>query len=386
MAMPSAERPGWTFMEDGVVFAMFNHQGSPRGGDEFVAPNWWMGMFAHDAGRGSFRVSTMFSLDPATVGADGYREILQVGEAYRGRPLVDRQHPHDFLMQLAGIYRTPVSTSTSVTVAGAVAGEPALGPVAFMHRASASELPLAPLSHHTFDSTHIAFGVFTAAIGRGPWTIETSVFNAREPDEHRWDVDFGRLDSASGRIWYKPNEEWSFQVSTGHLVDPEELEPGNIQRTTASASWTRVDARGLTAMTSGYGINATSHGRRQAVFVEGIRRRDPLAVFGRVEFVQVETNLLSEPPPPTLESRSLVAAFTAGAGRDVLRLNGFEGAVVGAVTAYRVPEVLRSAYGSHPLSVQVVFRVRLPSRGHGRMWNMTMTSPMMTSMHSHPGG
>jgi hypothetical protein len=68
---------------------------------------------------------------------------------------------------------------------------PPLGPVAFMHRASADENPTAPLSHHNFDSTHIAFGVVTAAVDHGPWVLEGSVFNGREPDENRWDVGMG---------------------------------------------------------------------------------------------------------------------------------------------------------------------------------------------------
>ena len=187
MAMPS----GWQFMQDGVVFAEFNHQGGPRGGNEFGAPNWWMGMASRETSRGRLTLTSMFSLDPATVGKAGYREIFQAGEALNGRPLIDRQHPHNLFMQLAAIWRVPINTSTGLTLAGAPVGEPALGPVAFMHRASAADNPTAPLSHHTFDSQHISFGVVTAAVDHGPFVIEGSVFNGREPDENRWDIDFG---------------------------------------------------------------------------------------------------------------------------------------------------------------------------------------------------
>src|SRR5690349_19433201 len=181
----------------------------------------------------------MLSLDPATVGQDGYREIFQAGEALDGRPLIDRQHPHDLFMQLAAIWRVPVTDAVGFTLAGGPAGEPALGPVAFMHRASAADNPTAPLGHHTFDSTHIAFGVVTAAVDRAPFVVEGSVFNGREPDQNRWDFDFGRLDSFSGRLWYRPNEEWELQASSGRLASPEELDPGHdVIRSTASASWT----------------------------------------------------------------------------------------------------------------------------------------------------
>ena len=197
---------GWQFMRDGVVFGEYNHQGSPRGGNEFVVPNWWMGMAARSVGGGPLTFTSMLSLDAATVGKDGYREIFQVGETLDGAPIVDRQHPHDLFMQLAASWRIPITGSTGFTMAGGPVGEPALGPVAFMHRASASDNPFAPLSHHTFDSTHLAFGVVTAAVDHGRWLVEGSVFNGREPDEHRWDFDLGALDSVSGRVWFRPTD------------------------------------------------------------------------------------------------------------------------------------------------------------------------------------
>src|SRR5438067_8816917 len=114
MTMPMDS--GWTFMQDGVVFAVLNHQGSDRGGTELVAPNWWMGMASRETAQGRFTLTSMFSLDPAAVGRDGYREIFQAGEALDGRPLVDRQHPHDFFMQLAAVWRMPVTDSVGLTL------------------------------------------------------------------------------------------------------------------------------------------------------------------------------------------------------------------------------------------------------------------------------
>src|SRR5204863_2340833 len=172
-------------MHDGVIVGLFHHQGSPRGGDELKAPNWWMEMASRRIGRGRLTLTGMFSLDPATVGKAGYREIFQVGEALNGVPLIDHQHPHDLFMQLAATWRVPITTRTGFTIAGGPVGEPALGPIAFMHRPSASDNSVAPLSHHVFDSTHISFGVVTAAVDHGPWTIEGSVFNGREPDDNR---------------------------------------------------------------------------------------------------------------------------------------------------------------------------------------------------------
>ena len=370
---------GWQFMQDGVLFAEFNHQGSPRGGDQFVAPNWWMGMASRGTSHGHFTFISMLSLDPATVGKAGYREIFQAGEALNGRPLIDRQHPHDLFMQLAAVWRLPLNASTGFTIAGGPAGEPALGPVAFMHRASAADNPTAPLSHHTFDSTHIAYGVVTAAIDHGPFVLEGSVFNGREPDENRWDFDFGRLDSVSGRLWFKPTPEWEFQVSTGHLISPEQLEPGNIERTTASASWTQRNASDISSVTVGYGQNATDHGTRHAVFVEGSRHVGPNTLYGRFEGLQVETALLQTDlvlEGPLADVKDPVFAYTAGGVRDVWHVHGFEGGFGADVTFYGVPQSLQPAYGTHPVSLHVFFRLRAPAGSMGHMWNMRMSQPM----------
>ncbi len=392
------ESAGWQFMRDGVIFGMFNRQGGPRGGHEFRVPNWWMGMGTRTVGSSRLTLTAMFSLDPATVGKRGSREIFQVGEAVDGVPLIDRQHPHDLFMQLAAVWRLPINEHTGFTIAGGPAGEAALGPVAFMHRASAAENPLAPLSHHTFDSTHIAYGVVTAAIDHGPWVLEGSLFNGREPDEQRWDFDFGALDSLSTRVWFRPNGQWEFQASTGHLTDPEELEPGTVQRTTVSGSWFKKDDVDFTAVTVGYGVNAAHETMRHAVFGEVTRRVGSSSFFGRVEVRQSETAVLvtGRSPratttagvtiPPTCPSlvhcveidplrRDAVGAITLGGVRDVFTTRGFEGGLGAAVTLYAVPDVLTATHGTHPVSFQVFFRLRPPADKMGRMWNMRMSQP-----------
>lgn len=373
-------------MQDGALFGVVNHQGGPRGGDEFRAPNWWMGMTSREAGSSRLTFTTMFSLDPLTSGRSGYGEIFQVGEALDGRPLVDRQHPHDFVMQLAAVWRRPITESTGFTLAGGPAGEPALGPVAFMHRASAAEYPFATLSHHTFDSTHIAYGVVTAAIDRGPLAIEGSVFNGREPDDHRWDIDFGALDSVSARAWYRPTSEWELQASAGRLVDPEELEPGIVRRATASASWLRRMDADFSAATIGYGVNVTEHGTRHAVFAEGTHHAGANSLFLRMEALQVETSkLLADAFPidhEDAERTDTVGAVTIGGVRDILRWRGVEGGLGAAATFYAVPAALERTHGRRPVSFQVFFRLRPPAAG--RMWNMRMAQPLVGhTMHKH---
>jgi hypothetical protein len=380
--MKMDEGPGWQLMQDAIVFAEFNHQSGPRGGDEFVVPNWWMGMASRKMPRGQLTFTAMLSLDPATVGKSGYRELFQAGEALDGRPLIDRQHPHDFFMQLAAVWRLPLTAGTGLTLAGGPVGEPALGPVAFMHRASAADNPTAPLGHHTFDSTHIAFGVVTAGVDHGPWIAEGSIFNGREPDEDRWNIEAGRLDSFSGRLWYRPTPRWEMQISKGHLKKPEALEPGNINRTTGSVSWTKQAGANFSAVSAAFGRNDTSHGSRNAFFLEGTRHVGLNTIYSRFEAVQTETAILLADRAvdgPAAQAKDPVFALTIGAVRDVLRLSGYEGGFGADVTWYGAPDSLQGAYGKHPFGLRLFFRLRPPAGAMGRMLNMWMSEPMQGS-------
>ena len=373
---PAASTSQWHVMQDAMVYGLFNHQDGPRGGDELRVPNWWMGMFSRKVKSSDLTINTMFSLDALTVGKKGYRELFQVGEAFEGRPLIDYQHPHDLFMQLAVVWRIPVGAKTGFTLAGGPSAEPAIGPVAFMHRASAIENPMSPLSHHTFDSTHIAFGVVTGAIDHGSWTLEGSVFNGREPDEDRWDFDFGAMDSYAGRLWFRPREQWEFQVSSARLKSPEELGHGNIVRTTASGSWLKRDGDNFTAMTAAYGVNNGEDVNRHSVLLEATKRVGSFSAYGRLEFVEVETGVLLEDHSVEHSVKDTVAAVTLGAVRELPRWRRLESGISTAVTFYGVPDSLKPTHGKRPVSFQVFLRIRPAAGAMGRMWNMHMIKPM----------
>jgi hypothetical protein len=381
-----SQTPGWRLVQDGVITGVFNHQGGPRGGEEFFASNWWMGMLLREHGRHEFGVNVMLSLDPWSVGKSGYREIFQVGEELEGKPLVDRQHPHDLFMQLAASWRTALTTTTSLVLAGGPVGEPTLGPVAFMHRPSAAGLVLAPLGHHTFDSTHLSFGVVSAAVERGRWVFEGSIFNAREPDDDRWDIDTGALDSVAGRVWFRPSNELEVQFSTGHLNEPERLIPGDAIRTTSSIALFRRDKAGFAAGTFGYGVNAAHGERRHGLFGEFTIEHDANSFFGRVDVQQVETSTLitGEVPGETTHlDPATVTAVTIGGARRLFTWRGYEAAIGAALTLYGVPDILKPTHHERPVSSQVFLRLRLPAGPMGRMWNMRMSQGhSMTAAHT----
>jgi hypothetical protein len=371
----------WSTSVDGQAFVTFNRQGGPRGDTEVRSQNWMMGMASRRVGSGTLTLSGMVSAEPLTVGLAGYSEILQEGEAYHSLQVTDRQHPHDLLMQAAAGWQVPATERTTFTVVAAPVGEAALGPVAFMHRPSNGENPSAPLSHHVFDSTHIVSGVLLGRIDRGLFSVEGSVFRGREPDEDRYDVDFGALDSWSTRVWLRPAPAWTIQASYGFLHEPEQLEPGNQRRTNASVSWFRERESNYSAITAAVGWTNRPYSTVHATLLEATHHRGRMSFYGRFEDRTVETEILLFPEivhrPHPGELIDPIRALTAGTVGDIWRVNALSLGVGADVAFYQLPPFLQITHEAHPVSFHVFLRIARASLA-GRMWNSTMAS--------HPGG
>jgi len=70
--------------------------------------------------------------------------------------------------------------------------------------------------------------------------IEASGFHGREPDDFRWDINQGKIDSWSTRLTLQPGKNWSGQYSYAWITSPEALFPIEDQeRMTASAMYNR---------------------------------------------------------------------------------------------------------------------------------------------------
>ncbi len=235
---------GWDLMAHGVIFADYNQQGGPRGEGKAESVNWGMLMEQHKWGLGTILFRQMFSAESLTSPHPGFPELFQTGETYHGIGLVDHQHPHNVFAELSLTYTVPLNEKISWEFYGGPSAEPALGPVTYLHRASAAELPMAPLGHHLQDSTHTSFGVVTTGFIIERVKLEGSAFNGREPNEERWSIQPGPLDSWSGRASVAPSRDWTAQYSVGRLEHPEALEPGSQWRQTASVSYDRPLAEG----------------------------------------------------------------------------------------------------------------------------------------------
>ena len=373
MSMLMTERAGWRLMFHANGFLADIQQTSPRGGDKLFSTNWVMPMAERRLGPGSLTLRAMLSLEPATITDREYPLLFQQGETAYGRPIVDGQHPHNFFMELAALYDLPLGEKTLVSAYYAPVGDPALGPTAYPHRASASENPVAPLGHHQQDSTHIAGNVATVALTHGMVRLEASGFQGQEPDEHRWEIAPGAMDSWSARLTVAPWRYWTGQYSFGRLHAPEALFPNeDQQRMTASVMLDRPWPSGNLAATALWGrTRSLADGTKENsyLFEATMRFQRSNYAWTRIENAGRSNELLldGQPLPPGFQEQPIghVQAYTFGYDRELPMRARLNTAVGAQVTTYGVPGALRPFYGSDPIGVAVFVRIR-PAAGGGR--------------------
>ena len=360
----------WLLMLHANVFLLDLQQSGARGADKFFSTNWSMGMAQRRAGPGVFTARAMLSLEPATVTGRRYPLLFEQGETAFGKPIADGQHPHDFVMELAALYDLKLGERSLLSFYFAPVGDPAIGPAAYPHRASASENPTGTLGHHQQDSTHIADDVVTVGWAYGIARLEASGFHGREPNEYRWDIDQGKIDSWSTRLTLQPGKNWTGQYSYARIKSPEALFPNEDQgRMTASIMYNRPFADGNWASTILWGRTSSlsEHSTFNSYLLEStVRFHGGNYVWTRVETADRSNELLigENPLPPNFHEEPIgrVQAYTFGYDHDIDVIPHLSSALGAQFTTYGVPDALRTIYGSHPIGVAVFLRLRPFSR------------------------
>src|SRR5258706_2051777 len=336
----------WEIAAHGFVSWVWDHEGGRRGGNMNLSNSMFMAAAARSWNEGYLELRGMLSLDPA-MGPRGYPLLFQPGESADGRfELIDRQHPHDFFMELSARYSRPWAGGTWFVYAG-LPGEAALGPPAFMHRASGVRIPEAPISHHWLDSTHVSMGVVTLGVRRGEWTFEASRFNGREPDHHRWDIESRSLDSTSARITWSPAPGWSLQTSHGDLREPDSpsllARALRLRRDTASVvhegRW--LGLPWATTLAWGRNDKTTEHTRNRLpawLFESTVALRDGHTVFLRAEQITHDESTI----PLTYRKAS------AGYIVDIAQTGPVRWSLGGLASYLRPAEITRFFYGDRP--------------------------------------
>ncbi len=354
MDMIMSNLGSWNTMLMGSGFISDIQQSGPRGGDKLYSTNMFMVSAQHALGDSdSFRMELMLSLEPATITDRRYPLLFQTGETAFGNPIVDGQHPHNFIMALGFHYAHAVSENTTVDFYFAPVGDPALGPIAYPHRASAAELPEAPISHHWQDSTHISDEVITAGLSHKQFRVEASGFYGSEPGENRWTIEGGPINSWSARVWYFPSAHWAAQVSVGRITKPEALEPGDQVRSTASVEYSK-DGWSSSLIWGRNHDTATQHDLNSYLVESVLPIRQKNFLTGRIEVVDKDELIV-----PGIYR---IGEYTIGYTRDVPLIPRIETGLGFNFSSYSLPGSIKSAYGDRPVGGNMFIRFRVRGR------------------------
>jgi len=361
----------WMLMFHANAFITDEQESSPRGRARFFSTNWFMPMAQHGLGPGVITIRTMLSLEPATITGRQYPLLFQQGETAFGLPIADAQHPHNLFMELAALYDLKLGSTTLLSFYAAPVGDPAIGPTAYPHRASALEDPVGSLGHHQEDSTHISDDVVTAGLTYRVVRIEASGFHGREPNENRWNIHQGGIDSWSTRVTLQPGKNWSGQYSYARIASPEALSPQeNQDRMTASVMYNRPLQQGNWASTIVWGHTRSipDNAVFNSYLLEStLRFRVKNYVWTRLENAERSNELIlgEAPLPPGFQEQpvGMVQAYTFGYDRDFDLVPHLASAIGAQVTTYGVPDRLKPTYGGHPAGVALFVRLRPFSGG-----------------------
>ncbi|MGB5077242.1 MAG: hypothetical protein WBO17_07170 [Sphingorhabdus sp.] len=347
----------WMVMAHGYAWGVYTNQSGPRGDEKAYVQSMAMLSAERSFTGARLQIKSMFSLEPL-MSNRGYPNLFATGETANGEPLVDRQHPHDFFMELAARLDVDIADGASLFLYGGPVGEPALGPSAFMHRGSAKLNPEAPITHHWFDSSHITYGVGTVGLSTQRFQLEGSIFTGQEPDERRWNIEKSKLDSWSVRASWNPSPSWSLQASTGRLKEPEAFHPGEDEhRTTVSINY--ANSNGLSAMLA-FSAKDRKPGETLTAWLAEANWDidDHHTLFGRIENVKNDelfpdhADLLHEVP-------FRVSKFQGGYAYRFRLAGPVNIAMGGTVSAYAKPRELDAAYGNSPIGFTLFARYSL---------------------------
>ena len=360
----------WQFMVHGTIFLTYNQQGGLRGEGKAESVNYAMFMEQHRLGRGMLLFRQMLSAESLTSPHPGFPELFQTGETYHGEPLVDHQHPHNLFAELAATYTLPINKKVSWLLYGGPSAEPALGPVMYLHRASAGEDPAAPLGHHLQDSTHTSFGVVTTGFIIDRFKLEASAFNGHEPNEERWSIQLAPLDSWAFRASTAPTRNWTAQYSYGRLMHPEAADLEDERRQTASVEYNRAfsgtwlgQGNWATSVVWGRKHKEAEHTNQNGYLLEStLNFWQRNYAYTRLELVDKDELFPDLQAHPSYR----IGAYTFGGVRDLVHNRRWQLGLGADVTFYSKPAVLDPIYGDNPVSLHVFLRVRPGLMEHGQ--------------------
>jgi len=194
----------------------------------------------------------------------------------------------------------------------------------------------------------------------GDWKLEASRYNGREPDQHRYDIETGALDSTAARLSWNPTQRWALQASWADEIGPEQLEPGVDQhKVSMSAIYTvPFGDHGWWSTTAAWGRRSSEGLDLDAWVLESAVKPDAAwTVFARAERVDND-----ELTPAVLGRHGpvfTVGKVSLGAIHD-WALSPHVSFGLGGLYAFDfVPGALDVAYGDDPRGAMAFVRLKL---------------------------
>ncbi|MEN6583484.1 MAG: hypothetical protein ABFD54_13630 [Armatimonadota bacterium] len=358
----------WRLMYHGAAFLAYDKMNGPRGDDKVILTNWEMAMaYRRLNEQSAIRLSTMISIEPLTVGGAGYPLLLQTGETWNDEPLKDHQHPHNYISELSAYYTHSLTRNSAAFAYFGPVGEPAFGPVTYLHRTFGLDDPLAPIGHHWQDATHISFWVATLGYNTQKWKLDASSFNGREPGENRIAFQSPKFDSFSGRISFNPNPNWALEGSYAYLHSPESLHPEeDTHRSDVSVMYNHpLSPRSNFQTTFLWARNRISHQNLDAYLVEAQLKHDQgWTPFLRYEYIKKSAEELVLPSNFPLSQVFNLQQLTLGATRDIFTTGSLSWAIGGEFLLNTIPGNLKSVYGDNPTGWLIYLRIHPKRMAH----------------------
>jgi hypothetical protein len=300
----------------------------------------------------------------------GYPELLQVGEERGdGSPYIDAQHPHSSpIMGLTLSDTMGLADDRSLKLSFAPRGESTDGPVAYVHRAAARDMPDAPLGHHVGqDAGHISSTVLAAQLSVKAWIIEASAYNGDEPEPTHVNLPLGPLNSGALRLIYAITPSHRVMGSAAEVKQMDPAFPGMTSATRLSASlYDRFPLSGAWTVDHDFVVGSISWhpaGATLTSFLDEVTATSGQSdIWGRLEIVQRLGSELALPDTPAMvasQDKRWVSALTVGYTYWAARSHGLELGIGTSLTADAIPAAWANAYGSQvPLTGRIIIQVR----------------------------
>jgi hypothetical protein len=297
----------------------------------------------------------MGTVEQLTVGHKGTPQLFQTEN-------IDNMHPHDYLMALEfrDVIKLGASDNQELTFLFAPRGAAAVGPVPFMHRASAEGNPDAPLGHGLQDGFHDVSTVLGVAYRNSRTTVEATAFSGHAIS---WPFPMHHIDSYGVRLIQEIDDHVLIGASYADVLSPDAA--GRAEHEKFIAGWlaTSHKIHGATLKSSFiWGqVRAGQDAALNSFLAEAVYQRGMNKLYGRAEILQIRPDQLDLVPLNGSTNAKWVKALTLGYERTLIEKGPVSVFLGGSFTKDFAPMEFRPDYGSGQRGAKLYFRVKIDS-------------------------